>query len=37
MDQIKIGELIRRFRTELRFTQKQLAGRINISDKAVSK
>lgn len=37
MDQIKTGELIRRFRTELDLTQKQLAERINVSDKAVSK
>ena len=37
MDQIKTGELIRRFRTELNLTQKQLAERINVSDKAVSK
>ena len=37
MDQIKTGELIRRFRTEIGLTQKQLAERINVSDKAVSK
>lgn len=37
MDQIKTGELIRRFRTEMGLTQKQLAERINVSDKAVSK
>jgi transcriptional regulator with XRE-family HTH domain len=37
MDQVKTGELIRRFRTEMGLTQKQLAERINVSDKAVSK
>lgn len=37
MDQIKTGELIKRFRTELGLTQKELAERINVSDKAVSK
>ncbi|SHM79215.1 helix-turn-helix domain-containing protein [Ruminococcus flavefaciens] len=37
MDQIKTGELIRHFRTEMKLTQKQLAERINVSDKAVSK
>lgn len=37
MDQIKTGGLIRKFRTELGLTQKQLAERINVSDKAVSK
>ena len=37
MDQVKTGELIKRFRTELGLTQKELAGRICVSDKAVSK
>ena len=37
MDQVKTGELIKRFRTKLGMTQKQLADRINVSDKAVSK
>ena len=37
MDQVKTGELIRRLRTQMGLTQKQLAERINVSDKAVSK
>ena len=37
MDQIKTGELIKRFRTELGLTQRELAERISVSDKAVSK
>ena len=37
MDQIRTGQLIKQFRTELGMTQKQLAERINVSDKAVSK
>ena len=37
MDQIKTGELIKKLRTEMNLTQKQLAERINVSDKAVSK
>lgn len=37
MDQIKTGELIKRLRTEMGLTQKQLAERISVSDKAVSK
>lgn len=37
MDQIKIGELIRKLRTENDLTQKQLADRIGVTDKAVSK
>ena len=37
MDQIKTGKLIRRLRTEMGLTQMQLAERINVSDKAVSK
>ena len=37
MDQIKTGQLIKHFRAELGMTQKQLAERINVSDKAVSK
>lgn len=37
MDQIKIGELIRKLRIENHLTQKQLAERIGVTDKAVSK
>lgn len=37
MDQIRTGELIRQFRTQLGLTQRELAERINVSDKAVSK
>ncbi len=37
MDQEKTGELIRNLRNELKLTQKQLAERLNVSDKAVSK
>ncbi|MBO5575357.1 MAG: helix-turn-helix transcriptional regulator [Ruminococcus sp.] len=37
MDQVKTGELIRKLRTELGLTQRQLAEKINVSDKAVSK
>ena len=37
MDQQKIGQLIRRLRQELNLTQKQIADKMGISDKAVSK
>lgn len=37
MDQRKTGLLIKKFRTEMKLTQQQLAARLNISDKAVSK
>ena len=37
MDQIKTGELIRQLRTKMGLTQKQLAERLCVSDKAVSK
>ena len=37
MDQIRTGELIRQLRTKMGLTQKQLAERISVSDKAVSK
>ncbi len=37
MDQIRTGELIKMFRTQMGLTQKQLAEQINVSDKAVSK
>ncbi|WP_455530081.1 helix-turn-helix domain-containing protein [Ruminococcus sp.] len=37
MDQEKTGELIRTLRNEKKLTQKQLAERLNVSDKAVSK
>lgn len=37
MDQIKTGALIRQFRLGAGLTQKQLAEKVNVSDKAVSK
>ena len=37
MDQVRTGALIRRLRTELHLTQKQLAEQLCVSDKAVSK
>ncbi|MBR6044560.1 MAG: helix-turn-helix domain-containing protein [Ruminococcus sp.] len=37
MDQVKTGRLIRQLRTQLGLTQKQLAERIGVGDKAVSK
>lgn len=37
MDQIKIGELIRLLRQKQGMTQLELAEKIGISDKAVSK
>ena len=37
MDQTRTGALIRRLRIRSGLTQKQLAGQINVSDKAVSK
>ncbi len=37
MDQIKTGMLIRKMRLDSGLTQKQLADRLNVSDKAVSK
>ena len=37
MDQIKTGELIRKFRIDKGLTQRELAQLINVSDKAVSK
>lgn len=37
MDQVKIGEIIRTLRIENHLTQKQLAERIGVTDKAVSK
>lgn len=37
MDQTKTGQVIKDFRTKLGLTQKGLAERINVSDKAVSK
>ena len=37
MDNVKIGELIRRLRKERNMTQLQLAGKLCVSDKAVSK
>lgn len=37
MDQIKTGALIRTLRTEQGFTQRTLAEKLCVSDKAVSK
>ncbi len=37
MDCIKIGKLLLKLRKEKHLTQKQLADRVNVSDKAVSK
>lgn len=37
MDQIRTGELIRQLRKKMGLTQNQLAERISVSDKAVSK
>lgn len=37
MDQTSIGELIRKLRTDMGLTQKQLAEQLHVSDKAVSK
>lgn len=37
MDCTKTGEIIRRLRIEHKFTQKQLAEKLTVSDKAVSK
>lgn len=37
MDNIKVGELIRRLRKENHMTQLQLAEKLHVSDKAVSK
>lgn len=37
MDQIKIGKFISQMRKNLHMTQKQLADKLNISDKTVSK
>ena len=37
MDPVKIGRLIRTLRQGLRLTQKDLAARVHVSDKAVSK
>lgn len=37
MDQIKTGAIIRKLRTDRRMTQMELAGMLNVSDKAVSK
>ena len=37
MDQTGIGELIRKLRTDMGLTQKQLAEQLHVSDKAVSK
>ena len=37
MDQIKTGRLIRALRQAQGLTQRALAGRIGVSDKAVSK
>ena len=37
VDQVKTGKLIRQLRIQMGITQKELAERINVSDKAVSK
>ena len=37
MDNRKVGELIRRLRKESHMTQLQLAEKLHVSDKAVSK
>lgn len=37
MDQIKIGKFISKCRKEKRMTQAQLAEKLNITDRAVSK
>ena len=37
MDNVKTGRLIRQLRTERRMTQLQLAERLHVSDKAISK
>ncbi len=37
MDYQKLGNLIYRLRTEKRLTQRQLAERMNLSDKTISK
>lgn len=37
MDQIKIGRFIASIRKEQNFTQRQLAEKLNISDKTISK
>ena len=37
MDNRKVGELIRRLRKESHMTQQQLAEKLHVSDKAVSK
>lgn len=37
MDNVRTGELIRRLRTEKGLTQREIAERMNISDKTVSK
>lgn len=37
MDQVRTGKMIKQLRTEMHLTQKQLAERLCVSDKAVSK
>ena len=37
MDQMKVGALIRRLRQEKGMTQRELAEKLSVSDKAVSK
>lgn len=37
MDPVKIGQLIRTLRRDMRLTQMELAARLHVSDKAVSK
>ena len=37
MDQVKIGQFIKTMRKEKNFTQREVAERLNISEKTVSK
>ncbi len=37
MDQVKIGKFIATMRKEKGLTQKQLADRLNVTDKTISK
>lgn len=37
MDQVKTGKFIQKMRKEQQLTQRQIADKLNISDKTVSK